>query len=406
MNVGEQFKRAVRFLSANARWVVTGAGWTPPSVFRRRALVCQACKHWDWQRQLCKVCGCFMLKLWYPSESCPRRKWGHAMDIRRVLLTNYQAPGDIVVLTGVVRELLRNHTDLVIAVDTSANELWANNPLVDLIGRDYDRKEELIERGWQEIKAEYPSINQSNQRPKHFMEGWLHDLCRALELPPLEVAEFRGDIYLSDEEAGGPPGFLDPSLFQKPVWLLNAGWKRDYTAKQHPTEYFETIVGQTQDLVNWVQIGSTEHEHPRIAGTVDLRGKTSLRELVWLTAWSSGVLTPVSLPLHLAAAVPWIGHPAAYRPCIVLAGGREPQRWELYPGQQYLHTIGALDCCAGHACWRSRTVPLGDGDEKDKSICQHNDQGWPLCQLLIPPQITTYYVRLYAERQKPLIPKS
>jgi hypothetical protein len=28
------------------------------------------------------------------------------------------------------------------------------------------------------------------------------------------------------------------------------------------------------------------------------------------------------------------------------------------------------DCCAENdACWRSRTGPLGDGDEKDRSLC-------------------------------------
>jgi hypothetical protein len=41
-------------------------------------------------------------------------------------------------------------------------------------------------------------------------------------------------------------------------------------------------------------------------------------------------------------------------------------QWEAYPHHQYIHTNGALFCCDDGGCWKSRTVPLDDGDEKDK----------------------------------------
>jgi len=53
----------------------------------------------------------------------------------------------------------------------------------------------------------------------------------------------------------------------------------------------------------------------------------------------------------------------------VLAGGREPTHWESYPTHKYLHHVGALECCDQGGCWRSRAFELGDGDEKDKSLC-------------------------------------
>jgi hypothetical protein len=70
--------------------------------------------------------------------------------------------------------------------------------------------------------------------------------------------------------------------------------------------------------------------------------------------------------MHLAAAVETrpIAHPS--RPCIVVAGGRESPNWEAYPTHQFLHTVGVLPCCATGGCWRSRTLPLGDGDENDE----------------------------------------
>jgi len=34
-----------------------------------------------------------------------------------------------------------------------------------------------------------------------------------------------------------------------------------------------------------------------------------------------------------------------------------------------LHTAAALPCCDNGGCWKSRTEPLGDGDEKDTDLC-------------------------------------
>jgi hypothetical protein len=53
------------------------------------------------------------------------------------------------------------------------------------------------------------------------------------------------------------------------------------------------------------------------------------------------------------------------RPCVVIAGGREPSQWEKYPHHRYLETNGALLCCDNGGCWKARCQPVGDGDEKD-----------------------------------------
>ena len=54
----------------------------------------------------------------------------------------------------------------------------------------------------------------------------------------------------------------------------------------------------------------------------------------------------------------------------MLSGGREPSHWQFGPNLQFLHTCGMLPCCDNGGCWRSRVVPLGDGDEKDRSLCE------------------------------------
>jgi hypothetical protein len=73
--------------------------------------------------------------------------------------------------------------------------------------------------------------------------------------------------------------------------------------------------------------------------------------------------------MHLAAAVEVRGGRPKNRPCVVVAGGREPSQWEAYPHHQYIHLNGALFCCDNGGCWKSRTVPLGDNDEKDRNLC-------------------------------------
>jgi hypothetical protein len=98
-------------------------------------------------------------------------------------------------------------------------------------------------------------------------------------------------------------------------------------------------------------------------------------------------LCPVTFLMHLAAAVE--GQPGApkSRPCVVVAGGREPPHWEAYPSHQFIHTVGLLPCCAQGGCWRSRSVPLGDGDEKDdpKHLCLDVVANLPRCMDLISP---------------------
>ena len=80
---------------------------------------------------------------------------------------------------------------------------------------------------------------------------------------------------------------------------------------------------------------------------------------------SIGIICPVTLAMHLAAAVEVKPNKPKNRACIVIAGGREPSNWEAYPHHQYIHTNGMLPCCDNGGCWTSRCQTIGDGDKKD-----------------------------------------
>lgn len=297
---------------------------------------------------------------------------------RKLILHCGLSPGDIVVMTAAVRELHHQYPGrFVTDVRTPCPEIWEGNPHVTPLA-DGDADAEAI-------RCQYPLIHESGRRPVHFLEGFCDDLARQLNLPTLRPTEFRGDIYLSPDERQWIGQVQEITGRPTRYWLVNAGTKPDYTTKGWPWEHYQRVVNDLRGRVQFVQVGAVEHNHQPLQGAIDLRGKTTLRQLIRLTHHADGVLTGVSLPMHLAAAVPRQAHVAGLRPCVVVAGGREPAHWEQYPGHQYLHTIGALSCCADNGCWRSRVVPLGDGDDKDRSLCDQPQAGHPRCMWLITP---------------------
>jgi hypothetical protein len=96
----------------------------------------------------------------------------------------------------------------------------------------------------------------------------------------------------------------------------------------------------------------------------------------------------------------------------VVAGGREPAHWEAYPDHQFIHNNGALRCCASGGCWRDRTVPLRDGDPRDRlgRLCVDVVDRLPRCMELITPaevirRIESYFdggaARYLSRRQIP-----
>ena len=264
-------------------------------------------------------------------------------------------------LTAAVRDLHLAYPDQFITdVRTSCSALWAHNPRVTPID-DADPEATTID-------CRYPLIHQSNRQPIHFIHGFIDDLNRQLDLNFRPTA-FKGDIHLAPEEKRWMSQIQEITRQPVPFWIIVGGGKRDYTIKWWDPARWQQVVDRFRGRILFVQVGEDRHFHPPLRGVIDLRGRTNLRQLVRLVYHAQGVICPVTLLMHLAAAVEVKGGRPKNRPCVVVAGGREPVQWEAYPHHQYIHTNGALLCCDHGGCWKSRTVPLGDGDEKDQSLC-------------------------------------
>lgn len=282
--------------------------------------------------------------------------------MRKLILRNSLALGDVVMLTAAVRDLHECYPgEFLTDVRTTSPQLWENNPHIAPLSDD-DPSVEVID-------CHYPLIHHSNQRPYHFIHGFVNFLNSELKLNIVPTA-FKGDIHLSETEKSWMSQVHEVFGDPRPFWIIVSGGKLDFTIKWWPVARYQAIVDAFKDRIQFVQVGAADHHHPALVGAYDLRGKTDVRQLLRLVYHSQGVLCGVTSLMHLAAAVE-TKDGSGIRPCVVIAGGREPSQWERYPGHRFLDTIGLLPCCATGGCWRSRSVPVGDGDSKDfpENLC-------------------------------------
>lgn len=292
-------------------------------------------------------------------------------------------------LTAAVRDLHQSYpSNFSTDVRTPCPHLWENNPYITPIAND-DGDASLLE-------CHYPLIGRSNQEPWHFIHAFIQYLNDRLSLN-IRPTAFRGDIHISDLEKSWMSQVQEITGEDTPFWIIVSGGKYDFTIKWWDVKRYQAVVDHFRDRILFVQVGEKSHYHPPLTGVLDLRGKTDLRQLVRLVYHSQGVVCGVTLLMHLAAAVEVNGGRAATRPCVVIAGGREPSHWEAYPNHQFIHTIGALPCCERGGCWKSRTVPLGDGDEKDKpaNLCSDVVNGLPHCMDMITADEVIRRIELY-----------
>ncbi len=305
---------------------------------------------------------------------------------RNLILCNRLPPGDALCMSAAIYSLHRAHPNQFrTAVDTEHPALWDNNP-------DVEPLEKAREEGWEQVSMHYPGVLDSNNRSIHVLHGYTNFLQHALQRP-IPLATNRPLLYLSDEEKGWTNQVVSLGHKRK-FWLICAGTKSDFTNKAYPA--WQEVVDRLQGKVFFVQVGKLTDSHRPLKGTLNLLGQTDVRQLIRLCYHAQGVLCGVTFLMHLAAALA--------KPAVVVAGAREPKNWNTYPGQFLLNNVGTLPCSIQNglpaACWKSRTVMLGDGSAQDNSLCESpvmTDPPVPRCMALIRPEEVTRAVEAYYE---------
>jgi len=328
----------------------------------------------------------------------------------KLILQNRLSPGDILVMSSAIRALHQAYPgEYLTDVRSPCTNIYENSPYltpldenasdvtvvklgkVDKNGNLVDKFtiQEVLEQHASadnllfEIDMHYPEIHFSGQSGRHFSDG--HRMFLAEQIgKPISQNGIQPDLFLSEAEKRHPL-VEELSGWDGDYIVLDAGYKNDYSLKRY-FFYQEVVDLLAARGIKCVQVGllSPEHTHPILKGTINLLGKTdNVRDLFSVIYNADVVITPVSFPMHIAAALK--------KPCVVVALGREAPRWEYYPNHRYLTVNGALPCCSYDGCWRNTIadcVDLVDTASYGKV---------PHCQLLIPPQMIVDATMMYYE---------
>lgn len=312
---------------------------------------------------------------------CPkgpfRSQQGIQLSTQKLILEQPQSPGDQLVLSMAIETLhLTYPRRFITDVDVSCPDIYLHNPHITNL------KDEKTAR---RIKVEYPAIHESDQRNVHFGQGFCEYLSKQLGVP-LSLKVNRPYLYFSEEENGYISRVEEVTGKNTPHLVLNCGVKQDYTCKSWVPSYWQELVdllnAYFQGKVVIVQTGEEHHLHKPLKNVINQIGKTNTREFIRLCRSADMGIGPVTFMQHVMAAL--------QKPYVCLAGGREGKLFTEYPLQTTLHTIGALDCCKLGGCWKSRVVPLGDGDKKDTELCTNtvtlNNEIVQKCMSIITPE--------------------
>lgn len=321
--------------------------------------------------------------------------------MEKLLLRHQRAPGDIIVMTAVVRDLALTYPGRFhLSVDTSFKELWHNNPYV---------KPMPDKKGARIVNLTYGSyIKKAGTEKIHFISSFHKDLKvqTGIDVPLLYPYP---DLHLSEEEKA--------PVSKDRYWIVLAGGKNDFTTKHWVYSRYQEVVNILSEFgIRVIQLGGKgnrpSHYHPKLYNVLDLVGKTSLRQMLRLISQADGIICTITAAMHIAAAF--------NKPCVVTGAGREEWWWEAYTNKneamsefknklnvdhRYLHTIGKFDCCYTKGCWKNKVQK----SEGDKSFCKYpvtseNEQVVPACmEMITVDKVVSSVLSYYMDGTLPLL---
>lgn len=282
-------------------------------------------------------------------------------DPIKLAVYNNLCPGDLLIMTAALEMLHQQYPGQYIT-DVVCNHpsIFDNNPHIT----ELDPKDPEVVHLW----TTYPLVNKTNQRPIHFLEGYVDWFRTQLDID-LVLDANRPFLYLTKEEES------KSLVGVKNYIVCSNGWKNDYTIKRWNSSYMQEVVDHFKNKIDFVQIGINKpsHNHPPLKNVINLIDKTTVRELAQVCYHAQAGVGPVTCIQHMFAAF--------QKPYVVLHGAREPIFWTAYHTQKVLSNIGTLPCCQFQACWKSRVVKLNDGDKKDKRLCELPMMGEDGCDI-------------------------
>lgn len=285
-----------------------------------------------------------------------------------LVIENKNALGDVVVLSALFRDLSTLYPgkwDLRYAGHCSP-VLW-HNPHISKIYRERPAHLKVITPTYGDHIKITKDPKGGPQSRYHFLQAYFKDFNRRMKTHAI-LQEPRGDIHLTEDEKTVRP-------FQQRYWVIFPGWKNDATVKKwSPARWQQLVDALRQCGILCVQTGNSGGgcQNPRLHNVMNTVGISPIRDLFQLIYHAEGVICGITSGMHIAAAL--------QKPCVVVAGGREPWWFEAYVNtreptfgpvasgkvampHRYLHTETLLPCNAYGGCWTNKILPT----EKDKA---------------------------------------
>lgn len=272
--------------------------------------------------------------------------------------------GDHVILTGAVRNVCAVHTDVKFAIPPGREDIFANNP--DFVDPDGQPVVELTDRlDYGTVDAERCGGNGNE------VEGFTRCLCRLMGIDLVPFTVNRPVLCLTDNE-------MEQAKRWNGKWLINANCQTCTMSKGYP--HWQTVAYQLRNMgFDLVQVGGNEARDlsPNLQGITDMRGKTTIRQLIVMAAGCAGSM---SAPTSLTNIVAAFG-----KPQVCLVAGREPEALLKYPG--VVHVSHRCRCGWGGV---TGCVHLNIGMNKNRTcnylVAGPDKRPWCLCQYETPPE--------------------
>ena len=211
--------------------------------------------------------------------------------------------GDTLVMTGVVRCIAEDLSCRVIVYVKQNDGIFLHNPHV-LFCRSYEKmnrlEKTLIKSGLDILRGSniakyHPQMRDVN---RHLLNHREHAIItNSRHIRGLEYRTLRTEIAFSEEENQR----LDRMLDLPPTYAVvkPTGKTSVTTKKEWRMEHFQLVIDSFPDFL-WVQPGVPDE--PLLDGVIDLRGKTTLRELFYVIANARFTLSIEGLYNHIAGA--------------------------------------------------------------------------------------------------------
>jgi hypothetical protein len=313
------------------------------------------------------------------------------MAERKFILEFKLAPGDVSMLSSLVRDIKLNYGDrYLVDVRTNFPAIWRHNPYLTSMGKK--------DKGVEYMRMKYVKQLKSAHSGKqfHFCTAFHKDFEEKTKIH-VPVLFPKPDFHFSDYEKENP-------LIKGRYWIVVNGGKTDMSTKWLCETRLQAAVDRLREFgLRFVQEGATKRlcHHPPMKNVFNVIGHTSVRDLMVNILHAEGMICTITFQMHVAGGVD--------TPCVVVAGGREEPWFEAYVDDynafgpkcakvkvphRYLHTVGQLPCCKTNGCWKRRTVKLNDGMKEpggkrlmDESLCKNptvvDGQDLPKCHEMI-----------------------